>query len=316
MTAQAVADGTHSIQTDTLYIRKKASPTTVDAVQAPPNQTSETSSRPTLSENIIQNTNGVVNVNQDFRMNPEQTVMVNGADGTRTQSVGAAAAGFDPYSNQLQQFGAIPEGENPARPIDVPKRTAKDNKVSWTARTILEAAATPDSAVGDIGQAVVDGKFSYVPVTNKQTAADAETTIKRLGYQGVLSQFKTDVQNGVASEKVTALGLTLYNNAVNSGDTKLALDIAYDLAQSVRNGARATQAMRILKQLTPGGRLYMLQREVSKINEQQGFGPLAQSAALLCGAQAMPALKIAYLFQRQHPAIAVVPGCSSLAATF
>lgn len=189
------------------------------------------------------------------------------------QSVGAAAAGFDPYTNQLQQFGAIPEGENPARPIDVPKRTAKDNKVSWTARTILEAAATPDSAVGDIGQAVVDGKFSYVPITNKQTAADAETTIKRLGYQGALSQFKTDVQNGVASEKVTALGLTLYNNAVNSGDTKLALDIAYDLAQSVRNGARATQAMRILKQLTPEGRLYMLQKEVSKINEQQGRLP-------------------------------------------
>lgn len=189
------------------------------------------------------------------------------------QSVGAAAAGFDPYTNQLQQFGAIPEGENPVRPIDVPKRTAKDNKVSWTARTILEAAATPDSAVGDIGQAVVDGKFSYVPVTNKQTALDAETTIKRLGYQGALSQFKTDVQNGVASEKVTALGLTLYNNAVNAGDTKLALDIAYDLAQSVRNGARATQAMRILKQLTPEGRLYMLQKEVSNINEQQGRLP-------------------------------------------
>lgn len=202
---------------------------------------------------------------------PDTKADVLSSDGV--QSVGAAAAGFDPYTNQLQQFGAIPEGENPARPIDVPKRTAKNNKVSWTARTILEAAATPDSAVGDIGQAVVDGKFSYVPVTNKQTAADAETTIKRLGYQGALSQFKADVQNGVASEKVTALGLTLYNNAVNAGDTKLALDIAYDLAQSVRNGARATQAMRILKQLTPEGRLYMLQKEVSNINEQQGRLP-------------------------------------------
>ena len=53
ITAQAVTDGTKSLTTDTLYI-KKGSPTTVDEMQAPPGQTSETSSGPTLTETISQ----------------------------------------------------------------------------------------------------------------------------------------------------------------------------------------------------------------------------------------------------------------------
>lgn len=187
-------------------------------------------------------------------------------NGDVPQSVGAAAAGFDPYTNQLRQFGAIPEGENPARPIDVPRRTSPENRVSRTARTILEAAATPDSAVGDIGQAVVDGQFSYMPVTNQQATAAAEQTIRDKGWEQALADWRADVRAGRTSERITALGATLYNNAVNAGDTKAALDVAYDMSVAIRNGARATQAARILKTLTPSGKLYMLQKEVSRLN--------------------------------------------------
>ena len=183
-------------------------------------------------------------------------------------SVGAAARGFDPYSTQLREYGDIPEGENPARPIDVPLRTSPENRVSWTARTILEAAATPDSAVGDIGQAVVDGRFSYMPVSSETARQRAEATIRRKGWEDALADWRADVRAGRASEQITALGATLYNNAVNSGDTKAALDIAYDMSVAIRNGARATQAARILKTLTPSGILYMVQKEVNRLNEQ------------------------------------------------
>lgn len=187
-------------------------------------------------------------------------------NGDVPQSVGAAAAGFDPYTNQLRQFGAIPEGENAYRPIDVPQRTSPENRVSRTARTILEAAATPDSAVGDIGQAVVDGQFSYMPVTNQQATAAAEQAIRDKGWEQALADWRADVRSGQTSERTTAMGATLYNNAVNAGDTQAALDIAYDMSVAIRNGARATQAARILKTLTPSGKLYMLQKEVSRLN--------------------------------------------------
>lgn len=246
--AEAVTDGRRALTTDTMYIRKKASPATVDAVQVPPNQTSETDSRPTLSF-----TNSIPNSQENV-------------NGDVSQSVGAAAAGFDPYTNQLRQFGAIPEGENAYRPIDVPQRTSPENRVSRTARTILEAAATPDSAVGDIGQAVVDGQFSYMPVTNQQATAAAEQTIRDKGWEQALADWRADVRSGQTSERTTAMGATLYNNAVNAGDTQAALDIAYDMSVAIRNGARATQAARILKTLTPSGKLYMLQKEVSRLN--------------------------------------------------
>ena len=248
ITAQAVTDGRKALTTDTMYIRKKASPATADAVQAPPNQTSETSSRPTLSS-----TNSIPNSQENV-------------NGDVPQSVGAAAAGFDPYTNQLRQFGAIPEGENPARPLDVPQRTSPENRVSRTARTILETAATQVNAVGDIGQAVVDGQFSYMPVTNQQATAAAEQTIRDKGWEQALADWRADVRSGRTSDRLTALGATLYNNAVNAGDTQAALDIAYDMSVAIRNGARATQAARILKTLTPSGKLYMLQKEVSRLN--------------------------------------------------
>ena len=252
ITIQGVSNGKQVLQTDTLYKRKRRTRTARDTMldtnegaapvinaQSEPPQSSSINSIPNSQENV---------------------------NGDVPQSVGAAAAGVDPYTNQLRQFGAIPEGENPSRPIDVPQRTSPENRVSRTARTILEAAATPDSAVGDIGQAVVDGRFSYMPVTNQQATAAAEQTIRSKGWEQALTDWRADVRAGKTSERISALGATLYNNAVNAGDTKAALDIAHDLSVAIRNGARATQAARILKTLTPSGKLYMLQKEVSRLN--------------------------------------------------
>lgn len=44
----------------------------------------------------------------------------------------------------IEEYGAIPEGENPFRDLQVPKRSSRDMRVSQTVRTILEAKATPD----------------------------------------------------------------------------------------------------------------------------------------------------------------------------
>ena len=56
-----------------------------------------------------------------------------------------------------KEYGFIPPGENPARVIELPRRTAPGNKVSQTARTILEAEATPDELVPSIENLVADG---------------------------------------------------------------------------------------------------------------------------------------------------------------
>lgn len=181
-------------------------------------------------------------------------------------SVGAARSGFDPYTGLINQYGAIEPGENPARVVDAPKKTAPNNKVALSARTVMEAAVTPEAMLPDLAQMVVDGKFSRIPVSNRQKVTAAENRIRQVGYENALRSWREDVHSGKVSDDIMAMGAVLYNAAANAGDTRLALDIFYDYSQASTQGARATQANRILKTLTPSGQLYMVQKMVNDVN--------------------------------------------------
>ena len=195
-----------------------------------------------------------------------------GAEGlTQTgpeSSVGAARAGFDPYTRMVNEYGAIPEGENPARVVDVPRSTDGSDRVSRTARTVMEAAATPEGALGDVGQAVTEGRLSYLPIGNQETAQQARAAIEEKGFETSLRDWTAQVRSGRSSAALTAQGAQLYNAAVNAGDTRLALDILTDYAANVREAAQAVQAARILKTLTPDGQLYLVQRSVQNLQEE------------------------------------------------
>lgn len=115
----------------------------------------------------------------------------------------------------------------------------------------------------------MNGKFSYIPVSNAQRSKMAQSKIERTGYSDALENWRSQVRSGKTSADIIATGAELYNAAVNSGDAKQAMNILYDYTQAVRSGAQATQAARILKTLTPSGKLYMLQKEVNNLNDKQ-----------------------------------------------
>lgn len=205
----------------------------------------------------------------EYRMSEEEWDSIFGQEAVGPESsVGAAAYGFDPFTNLQGRYGTIQPGENPARIIDVPAQTSDKNRVSMTARTVMEAAATPEAMLPDIAQFIVDGRMSYIPVTNNQRATMAENRIRKQGYQEALSNWTSDVKSGKTSADIIAMGAQLYNAAANSGDTAQAMDILYNYTKAARAGAQATQATRILKTLTPSGKLYMLQKEVNAVNEE------------------------------------------------
>lgn len=60
------------------------------------------------------------------------------------EAVGAANIGFSPKEAAIRQYGAIPEGENPVRADQLPASITGDDRVSYTARTAMEAEATPN----------------------------------------------------------------------------------------------------------------------------------------------------------------------------
>lgn len=187
---------------------------------------------------------------------------------TLPDGMGAASQGFDPYTQAIEKYGVIPDGENPVRPADVPARLTDDTKVSRGARTAMEAEATTDEAYNAIGDAVMSGKFSYLPITDNAAKGRAEQSIKNKGWDNAVKDWTANARSGKVSKDLIVEGQMLYNNAVNSGNVKEGVDILVDLVKMSRTGAQATQANRVLKQLSPEYQLYALQRSVQSLSDE------------------------------------------------
>lgn len=278
VTAQAVTDGRHALTTNSLWIKKGKSPAPIpDAgVTTNPegNARSALMSSSSIDPIIRQAADGV---NSDSAQNGDEVTggrqleAPGGVDMTGPENaVGAARYGFDPYSHLLGRYGAIEPGETPARVVDVPRQTTERDRVSLTARTVMEAAATPEEFVPEIAEQLVNGSFSYLPISNQKRADRAAARIQRTGYADALANWSGQVRSGKTSADLVATGAQLYNAAVNAGDTARAMEILHDYIQAIRSGAQATQAARILKTLTPSGQLYMLQKEVNSLNDSLG----------------------------------------------
>lgn len=183
------------------------------------------------------------------------------------------------YNELVKTYGAIPEGEKPHRTVEVPQKTAEDKKVSQTVRTILEAKATPDEYVPTIEKMVEDGVFSYDVYTDEKAINDADSYIKKYGWDESLDDWFKDVEKGVVSKQHTAMGWALYNNAANIAATttsetertsavKTSLKILDAMVRHQRSAAQALQATRILKQLSPETQLYAVQKSVQAFQKE------------------------------------------------
>lgn len=188
---------------------------------------------------------------------------------SETQSVGAAALRFDPYSYLQNEYGTIPQTGTNYRMVDVPKSTTGRDKVMKTASTVMGAEATPEARLGTIAQAVVDGKLSYVPITNKILNNQTRAKIRKQGYNAVLSDWTRQVEQGRVNAKIVATGATLLNNAGNSDmDGRTYTELLVDYANVLHRAGQALQAARLLKTLSPEAKLYEVIREVDRVNRK------------------------------------------------
>ena len=173
------------------------------------------------------------------------------------------------YEELGERYGTIEPGENPARESAVPKQIDDQRKVGEAVRTAYEASATPEERLADIRNAVVDGKLSYISVSNESLAKEAESRIRKDGWEASLRDFLADVRSGKTGDRLTAIGAVLYNNAANSGmDGKSLVDLVVAYNDLMHNMGRGLAAGRILKTLTPEAKLYAIQKTVSRMNEE------------------------------------------------
>lgn len=290
VTAQAVTDGRHALTTNSLWIKKEKNPTPIPDAGASTNpegnarsaleSSSSNSSIPQTTPNVnpggillpTEEGNGMLPTADGLNLPGGESVSYDQAAQERAvraeDSTGAAPYGFDRYSNMLNEYGAIPEGENPARVVDVPVSTNGNDRVSRAARTVMEAQATPENMLGEVAEAITRGDLSHDVVTDKAATARARRTVENKGWAGALEEFHQAARSGRLSKNNVALGQVLLNNAMNAGDAKATIDILTDYASLSTRTGQALQAQRMFKKLSPEGQLYGIQRSVLNLQEE------------------------------------------------
>ena len=168
------------------------------------------------------------------------------------------------------KYGSIDKGEKAARDINVPKKDTKGMKVGEGARTIFEADATPEERVASLKAAVVNGNFGHIPVKNDTRSKNAVKRLAEDGWTKSVSDFIAAVDSGRADADTIALGAHLLNEAGNStecsGKQYVQLAMAYN--DAVSDAGSRLAAGRILKTLTPEGKLYGMEKTVEKMNRE------------------------------------------------
>lgn len=168
-----------------------------------------------------------------------------------------------------EEYGSIKSGEKPVNDVKIPKRTGKDKYVSQYARTMAEAGVTTNEALNLLEKDVVEGRLSHEVITDKQALNWAENFIKENGWEDSVNTWDSWIKGNKSLDKdQLALGQMIYNNAVQNKDSVRVTKMIGDLVAEFSESGRNLQAARLLKKMTPDGRLYSLERSVAKINQE------------------------------------------------
>lgn len=285
-----------TIEPRTLYIKKKGTPTsTVNAANAANTYTSETF-EPEVPENSVAPKSASVNTQDTQRgaeYAPERHIdnRTSESDGLGGADRGSLNSDFQNMQERSDAFHNVNRTaeERTAElrgraPSDVPTvNPATGKAVSKAVSTILNSPVTSNEFAEVVEQAVADGAFDYIPVTDKAAYTAAQDAIARAGgYQTVADEFNALVSLGKSVGKEDMVcGIAAYNEAVEAGDRVTAFKLYTSLAQNAHTSAQAVQAMNLINRLTPAGKLLSLRRYVDGANRKaaaRGLGRRRRAA--------------------------------------
>lgn len=141
-------------------------------------------------------------------------------------------------------------------------------KTSQAVETLMEADITPEARQEQLNPYIKKGRFDYIPDTNKAQVSRATKKIANVGWEQAVKDFHDNVISGKSSKDLVAEGAILLNNAANSDASgRTYLDLANDFIEMAHRAGETLQAIKIVQQLSPEGRLYLMSKNVKAINE-------------------------------------------------
>lgn len=184
-------------------------------------------------------------------------------------AMGAADYGFAPYSNyQNTQSDFLPEGANPARPVDMPATDPTGRPTRRGAKTLYGAEITSDARAEQMELEFMRGVYGYNVKTNQAAVDNARATIESEGYDKSYGRVTERLRDLKDLKQTMTEAILLYNNAVQTGNDTDAAELALLISMSGTEGGQLVQTFSMFRQLTPEGQLAGIQRVTDKINEK------------------------------------------------
>lgn len=175
----------------------------------------------------------------------------------------------DDYDNAVEQYGAIPTGENPARDVKVPKQMNDDTKVRRTVRTAMEASGTPGELVDRLKVDIANDVYDYKVVSDKSAVSSAKDRLDKWGLEKCYQYWKSLVnEDRKISKNDLALAEQMYIESAHNGDFKVSQELMVDIAEEATRAGQNAQSIRLLKNLTPEGRIYKIDKLVYRIQKE------------------------------------------------
>lgn len=214
------------------------------------------------STNIIQEEGATVNPEL-----PEGrgAMSVGGAGQFANWQAGTPESGFHPVNRQAAEATMENRGRAPS---EVPRVNPQGRLTSKTASTLLNANITPNEFAQQMEDALASGQFSRMAYSDQRATNRAEQTIQDKGFQRAKEDWMSDMKAGRFNKDLSALGITLYNNAVNSGDAITAMDIASEMVSYGKALGQSLQAFNLINKMAPSGQLYAMSKQVENLDSQ------------------------------------------------
>lgn len=209
---------------------------------------------------------------------PDELDALPNDDGLGNANAGTVNSAFDEMQAKSDSFHPVNQqsaqrimNDQQRAPSEVPTVNPDTGKnITKTVSTILNSPLTSPEMAVEIESAVADGKFDYVPVTDREANLKAQQDLSNRGLKTVADSFITKVELGQRITKNDmASAIAAYNQAVADGNHAIAFDLMNAIAESAHDGAQVVQAMNLMNRLTPEGRLLTLRKFVDRLNRKQ-----------------------------------------------
>ncbi len=186
--------------------------------------------------------------------------------GTRLSDIEAEEISRDAQNDTSQKF--IKPGAEPRRDVKVPESVEEGTKVRRFARTAAEAETLTDETAEGVLENVEQGKFNYIPISDKSAMKNAYASLDTMGIEWVEEKVNGAISSHSLDKHTVAMAEVLMQRYSEEGQQEKAQKLIIDFAAESTRTAQSLQAISMLKKLDKNYELAYIDKVVENLREE------------------------------------------------